>query len=149
MAIEQQRVHVAGRRAGLANLEEIRLASILLPDCPWRWRMSELDLSLANPLHHGDESGTLAPVGYHKPKRNSDKIGELDKRATTAILHVFKWAANKAVKRQKKKPLIYCLSWNARRRRGKKNRSLIDKLHKEHGNVRDSESRSRYFVKWK
>lgn len=122
MAIEQQRVHVAGRRAGLADLEEIRLAAILLLDRPRRGRMSELDLGFANPLHHGDECSSLAPVDYHKPKRNSDKAREHDKRAAMAmaILHDCKGQPTKPVKRQKKKLLIYCLSWERAQAKGGK-----------------------------
>lgn len=66
-----------------------------------------------------------------------------------AILHVCKWQPTKPVKRQKKKTLDILSKLERAQAKGEKNWSSIDnKLHKEHGNVRDSESRSRYFVEW-
>lgn len=150
MAIEQQRVHVAGRRAGLANLEEIRLAAILLLDCPRRWRMSELDLGFANPLHHGDECGTLAPVArlsQAKAKiRQSTRTRQTSGDGDSAR---FQMAANKASQPPEKEALNILSKLERAQVKGeKKNWSSIDDglLHKEHGNVRDSESRSRYFL---
>lgn len=44
MAIEQERVELTGWCACLANLEQIRLMAVFLPDCPRRWRMDEVNL---------------------------------------------------------------------------------------------------------
>lgn len=148
MAIEQQRVHVTGRRAGFANLEEIRLAAILLLNCPRRWRMSELDFGLANPLHNnGDESVRyVAPVDYHKPERNSDTVREHDETSDGGNSAQIQRAASKTSQTPEKKTFDLLSKLERAQTKGKKTGPQLTKgCTRNMGNFRDTESRSRNF----